>query len=249
MFEDKPTIVEAAVTRPPQSTSLVTLPPTLSGAPGGRPGRHRRRSRRHILPGVLKGGGWSFLVATAGVNGLNFLFNLLISRMLGPSHYGALGAVLQVLTVLAVPLGAVALAVTQAVVSAMGNGRTSLRSLMMKATLWGVVAMISILALSPLMDGFLNLNSPMTDLALGVWVPVAVVGAVLKGALLGEFRFVPVAVTTFVSDGALRLASGAVLVWAGFGLGGAVAATVISQVFSTAALLCGRQTRRIPEGT
>ena len=238
VFDDRPAVVENPVTRPPrQATSRATPPPTLPKTPGGHRGRHRRRPRRRILPGILGRGGWSFVVATAGVNGLNFLFNLLISRLLGPSHYGALGAVLQVLSVLAVPLGAVALAVTQAVVSGAGNGRRSLRSLTVKATLWGVGAMVSILALSPLMDGFLNLKSPVTDLALAVWVPVAVVGAVLQGALLGELRFVPVAVATFLGGGALRLASGAVLVWAGFGLGGALAATVIGQVFATAALL------------
>ena len=177
------------------------------------------------------------MVATAGVNGLNFLFHVLISRLLGPSYYGALGAVLQVISVLAVPLGAVQLAVTQAVVSGAGKERISLRRLTVKATLWGVGAMVAVLVLSPLIDGFLNLKSPVTDLAIGVWVPFAVVGAVLQGALLGELRFVPVAVATFFGGGALRLASGALLVSAGFGLGGAVAATVIGQVFTTAALL------------
>ncbi len=72
---------------------------------------------------------------------------------------------------------------------------------------------------------------------MAVWIPVAVVGAVLQGALLGELRFKPVAVATFFGGGALRLASGVLLVSAGFGLGGAVAATVVGQVFTTAALL------------
>ena len=177
------------------------------------------------------------MVATAGVNGLNFLFHLLISRLLGPSHYGALGAVLNVIAVLAVPLGAVQLAVTQAVISGAGKERISLRRLTMKATLWGVGAMVAVSVLSPLIDGFLNLKSPLTDLAIGVWIPLAVVTAVLQGALLGELRFVPVAVATFVGGGALRLASGALLVSAGFGLGGAVAATVIGQIFTTAVLV------------
>ena len=72
---------------------------------------------------------------------------------------------------------------------------------------------------------------------MAVWIPLAVVGAVLQGALLGELRFVPVAVATFFGGGALRLASGALLVSAGFGLAGAVAATVIGQAFTTAVLL------------
>jgi glycosyltransferase involved in cell wall biosynthesis/O-antigen/teichoic acid export membrane protein len=203
----------------------------------GRLGRHRRGRRRRVLSGLLDRGGWSFVVATTGVSGLNFLFHLLVSRPLGPSDYGALGAVLNVISVLAVPLGAVQLAVTQAVVSGAGQDRTSLRRLTAKATLWGIGAMVAVLVLSPLMDGFLNLKSPATDLALGIWVPLAVVAAVLQGALLGELRFVPVAVATFVGGGALRLASGALLVSAGFGLGGAVTATVIGQVFTTATLL------------
>jgi O-antigen/teichoic acid export membrane protein len=177
------------------------------------------------------------VVATAGVNGLNFLFHVLISRLLGPSYYGALGAVLDVISVLAVPLGAVQLAVTQAVISGTGKERMSLRRLTVKAALWGAGAMIAVGVLSPLMDGFLNLKSPFPALAIGVWIPLAVVAAVLQGALLGELRYAPVAVALFGGGGALRLASGALLVWAGFGLGGAVAATVVGQVFITAALL------------
>src|SRR6185312_2197979 len=99
-------------------------------------GRHRRSPPRRILPRVLSRGGWSLLVATAGVNGLNFLFHVLISRLLGPSYYGALGAVLDVISVLAVPLGAVQLVVTQAVISGAGKQRISLRGLTAKAAIW-----------------------------------------------------------------------------------------------------------------
>jgi glycosyltransferase involved in cell wall biosynthesis/O-antigen/teichoic acid export membrane protein len=177
------------------------------------------------------------VVATTGVSGLNFLFHVLISRLLGPSQYGAFNAVLNVISVLAVPLGAVQLAVTQAVVSGAGKERISLRRLTVKAMLWGAGAMVAVGLASPLIDGFLNLKSPSANLTLAVWIPLAVVAAVLQGALLGELRFVPVAVASFIGGGALRLATGALLVSAGFGLVGAVAATVIGQAFTTAALL------------
>jgi O-antigen/teichoic acid export membrane protein len=186
---------------------------------------------------LLSQGGWSLVVATTGVSGLNFLFHVLISRLLGPPQYGAFTAVLNIISVLAVPLGAVQLAVTQAVVSRAGSERVSLRSLTVKATLWGVGAMAATEALSPLTNNFLSLNSPFANLAMGAWIPLAVVGAVLQGALLGEMRFVPVAIGTFVGGGALRLASGIVLVSAGFGLAGAVAATVIGQAFTTGVFL------------
>ena len=177
------------------------------------------------------------MVATTGVSGLNFLFHVLISRLLGPSHYGALGAVLNVISVLGVPLGAVQLAVTRAVAPGQGKGGMSLRRLIVKAMLWGTWGMAAVWLLSPLIDGFLNLQSPSADLTIGVWIPLAVVAAVLQGVLLGELRFAPVAVATFLGGGALRLASGALLVVAGFGLEGAVAATVVGQVCTTAALV------------
>ena len=226
------------------SVTTSTAPVPFEGTPRGRPestgatrGRHRRSLQGSIASGLLGSGGWSIVVATTGVNGLNFLFHVLISRLLGPSHYGALGAVLNVISVLAVPLGAVQLAVTRAVAPGRGNGGMSLRSLTVKTMLWGTGAMAVVWLLSPLIDGFLNLQSPLANLTIGVWVPLAVVAAVLQGVLLGELRFAPVAVATFLGGGALRLVSGALLVVMGFGLEGAVAATVIGQVFTTAALV------------
>lgn len=204
---------------------------------GGNGSRHRRRRSGRIPSGLLSAGGWSLVVATAGVSGLNFVFHVLISRLLGPPQYGAFTAVLNIIAVLAVPLGAVQLAVTQAVVSGASRGRVSLRSLTMKAALWGVGAMVATEALSPLTDSFLGLNSPFANLAMGAWIPLAVVGAVLQGALLGELRFVPVSIASFLGGGVLRLASGAVLVSAGFGVAGAVTATLIGQAFTTGVLL------------
>jgi O-antigen/teichoic acid export membrane protein len=208
------------------------------GAHRSRHRRSHRRSRRWQIPsGLLSHGGWSLVVATTGVSGLNFLFHILISRLLGPPQYGAFTAVLNIISVLAVPLGAVQLAVTQSVNAGSSRGQVSLRSLTIKATLWGIGAMVVSEALSPLTNSFLSLNSPFANLAMAAWIPVAVVGAVLQGALLGELRFVPVAVATFLGGGALRLASGALLVSAGCGVAGAVAATVIGQAFTTGVLL------------
>ena len=220
-----------------------------SSPPGSHRGKHRRSLWQRLLSGLLGSGGWSLMIATLGVSGLNFVFHALISRMLGPSHFGALGAVLNIITVLAVPLGAVQVAVTQAVAARADSGRISLRGLTIRAVLWGIGAMAALWVLSPAIDGFLNLRSPMTDVIIGVWIPLAVVGAVLQGALLADLRYMPVAVATFFGGGALRLSSGFLLVSAGFGLGGAVAATVIAQVFTTGVLLLVARREVFASGT
>ncbi len=226
-----------SVTTPTASAAFEEAAHGPLGSMRGSRGRHRRNLRGRIVSGLLSHGGWSLVVATTGVSGFNFLFHILISRLLGPSPYGAFNAVLNVISVLAVPLGAVQLAVTQAVVSGAGKERISLRRLTVKAMFWGAGAMVAVGLASPLIDGFLNLKSPSASLGMAVWIPLAVVAAVLQGALLGELRFVPVAVASFIGGGALRLVTGALLVSAGFGLVGAVAATVVGQAFTTAALL------------
>jgi glycosyltransferase involved in cell wall biosynthesis/O-antigen/teichoic acid export membrane protein len=223
-------VVEAPRVTPQEDSAAILVPPD-----GARPEPPRGAGRR-LVSGILAGGGWSFVVATAGVNGLNFLFHVVISRQLGPSYYGALGALLNVISILSVPLGAVQLAVTQAIV-ARKRGPAPLRSLVGRAAVAGLAAMVAFWVVSPVIENFLNIHSPAALLVLGAWLPLAVVGAVLQGALMGEIRFVPVSIATFLGGGALRLAIGVTLVSTGFGLEGAVAATVVGQAVTTGVLL------------
>jgi glycosyltransferase involved in cell wall biosynthesis/O-antigen/teichoic acid export membrane protein len=200
--------------------------------------------RRRARSGLLGRGAWSFVVAAGGISVSNFVFHVVISRLLGANHYGVLGALLNIISVLAVPLAAVQLAVTQSVVARRASsGTVSLRAMSGKGLLGGLGAMAALWACLPLIDSFLHISSPGPILVLGLWIPLAVVGAVLQGALMGEFRFVPVAVATFVGTGVLRLVVGAVVVLAGFGVTGAIAATVVGQGVATAILLfvCRRE--------
>jgi O-antigen/teichoic acid export membrane protein len=189
-----------------------------------------------LTDGLLSGCGWSFVLATAGYNGFNFLFHVVMSRQLGPSSYGALNALLGVMSILTVPLGAVQLAVTQAVVSS-GPRAHSLRSLVCRSAVGGGVAMMALLSLCPALASYLNLHSLLSLALVGGWIPLAVVGAVVQGALLGELRFLPVAVGTFFGLGGLRLLVGVAIVRFGWGIDGAVAATLIGQAVTTAAFL------------
>jgi O-antigen/teichoic acid export membrane protein len=197
-----------------------------------------RRSRgRWLVSGLLGRGGWFYVLAIGAVSAFNFVFHVAMSRLLGPGHYGALGAILNLIMILAVPLGAIQLAVTQGVVARIKSGGASLRTLVVKSIGSGLVATAVFWAVTPLLDSFLDLKSPVPLLVLGLWLPLGIMGAVVQGALIGEFRFVPVAVATVLGGGFLRLAVGTALVLAGLGLVGAVAATVIGQAVTTGMLL------------
>jgi hypothetical protein len=57
-------------------------------------------------------GGLAFVIAVTGLNITNFAFHVVISRIIGPGGYGALGALLNVIVVLAIPLSALQAAVS-----------------------------------------------------------------------------------------------------------------------------------------
>jgi hypothetical protein len=196
------------------------------------------RSRgRWLASGLLGRGAWFYILAMAAISAFNFVFHVVMSRLLGPGHYGALGAILNLITILAVPLGAIQLAVTQGVVARLKSGGASLRALAGKSIVGGLVATAVFWCVTPLLDSFLRLGSPAPLLFLGLWLPLGIMAAVVQGALIAELRFMPVAVATFLGGGLLRLAVGSGLVLAGFGLVGAVAATVIGQAVTTGMLL------------
>ena len=202
--------------------------------------------------GIFGRGAVSFLVATAGVNVSNFLFHIVVSRLLGPAHYGAVGAILSILSLMAVPVGAAQLAVTQAVIGHINNGQSfSLSRLIRRAFLVGFFAMLAFAALTPAIDGFLHIRSPLPLYLVGAWIPLATVGAVLQGALIGEYRFRAVGFAVFVGGGPIRLLFGAGMVLAGFGVTGAIVATIFGQAFSTGSLLFSarQKVRSQPQGS
>lgn len=197
-------------------------------------GPHARATLSH---GIFSRGAVSFLLATAGVNVFNFLFHVVVSRLLGPTHYSALSAMLSIVALLTVPLSAIQLAVTQAVARRVdGDEPIGLGRSVTIAGVYGLLAMVVAMALVPVVDRFLHLGSFVPALLVATWIPVATVGAVLTGALIGEFRFRDVAIATFVGGAVVRLLVGVVLAEIGGGVAGAISATLIAQITTTAML-------------
>ncbi|MGH9068935.1 MAG: glycosyltransferase, partial [Acidimicrobiales bacterium] len=183
-------------------------------------------------------GGLAFFVGVGAVSASNFLFHVVVSRLLGPAGYGALGALLNVVLVLGIPLAAFQAAITQAVAERDGAaGPPALGRLVRRSVVVGVAAVLAGSAAAPALRGFLHLASPLPAVVLATWLLPAVVGAALEGALLGELRFKPTAVALVVGTGGVRVLAGVALVEAGLGVTGAMAATTVAQVVTTLLLL------------
>lgn len=187
--------------------------------------------------GIFGRGAVSYFFAFAGISISSFVFHVLVSRLLGPSHYGVMGALLGIIGLLTVPIGATQIAVTQAVMHSTAQGQSfSIARLTIRSLSGGVVAMLALDACAPLIDGYLHIHSPLPLYLVASWIPIAIVSAILQGALIGEYRFRPVAFATFIGSGVIRLALGAVMVESGFGVSGAVASTIFAQLFTVLSL-------------
>ncbi len=183
------------------------------------------RVSRFSLGDLAGGGGLVFLVASATLGLSNFVFHVVISRLLGPDRYGALGALLTLVLVFGVPLTALQAAVTRAVAQRVDE-TTDVRRLVGRALVGGSVAAAVLMVVSPVLTGFLHLGSDVPVLMLAAFLLPTAVGAVMQGVLLGRLHFTSVGVA-LLAGGVARLVWGAALVKAGLGISGAMAAGVL----------------------
>lgn len=193
-------------------------------------GRARATGRR-VWSDPVGRGGLIFVAANGSVGLSNFVFHVVLSRLLGPTQYGALGALLNVTAVLAVPLSAIQVTVAQGVVrrgEAAARETPPLGRLLRLAATAAAVAFAIWLGLTPTIDRFFHLHSPRATVAVGFWLVPAILASVLEGVLIGQQRFRVAGVGQLFGNGLSRLAAGVVLVSVGMGVTGGVAATAIS---------------------
>jgi O-antigen/teichoic acid export membrane protein len=168
--------------------------------------------------------------AMAAANGLNYAFNVVMSRELGPADYGALGALLAVVLVGTVPGVALQAVVARHTALARDEATARLWSAVVIAVL-GVGAALGLLAAiaSPGLRAFMHLDS----LAPCLWLAVALLPlpllSAVHGMLQGREWFGALAAVLLV-DAAGRLVVGFGLVHGGLGVAGALAGSAAGSV-------------------
>ena len=181
-------------------------------------------------------GGWLLFASTTFVGLSNFVFHVVVSRLLGPALYGALGSLLGFIMTLTVVVGALQVAVVQAVASVKTEPSAavtsesiplSLRRPMAAAVGLSAACVIILSAVSTLVEGFLHLSSSVPIVLFGFFVGMSIVSLVPQGVLLGRLNFKVVAAAG-AAGAVIRIAAAIALVEAGFGLNGAVLASVLS---------------------
>jgi len=178
------------------------------------------RARGLHGPNVLLG---AAVFASVG----NFAFHAVGSRLLGPTDYPSLAALMALLVIIAVPVGAVQTAVTQASAS---SARASAVATVERATRVGIVLLFAGLVLAAPLDQLLRLHDTWGVALMSAWAAVACIGAVAKGALLGRLRYAPVSLS-LIAGVVGRIALGLALM-PFFHVEGAMLATLGGEAFA-----------------
>lgn len=198
------------------------------------------RLRAFASSSLAGGGGLVLFVTLTVVNCSNFLFHAAVSRRLEPASYGGLSALLGILLVLTVPVGALQLAITRKVAArreaGVDQGRVVVGPLLADAVVWGVVLSCVLVGAAPLVRSFLHLPTLSSAVMLGIYVLPAAIALVPRAVLLGQHRFRLVA-WGLLAGAVTRLLLGVALVDRGAGIDGAMAATVLGEVVTALVLL------------
>jgi glycosyltransferase involved in cell wall biosynthesis/O-antigen/teichoic acid export membrane protein len=183
------------------------------------------------------GGFWRqtvvLMLAFGLLNGSNYVFHVVVSRLLGPASYGSLASLLAVVLVLSVPFGVLQTVLAQRTAALVATGRAdevpglaaaALKGLTPVAWLLGAVVALA----APALAFFLHLGVG-SALLLAPYVVVSILGSVPLGVLQGQLRFGAIG-ALLVGGVAVRLGLGIGSVAAGAGVPGAVLATAVAPV-------------------
>ena len=187
--------------------------------------------------------GIQVLVAIVVLNLGTYAFQLAAGQLLGPAGFGELAALLALLNLIGLPLGAVQIALARHVAELRASHRDLAADALARAFLLaGVGGSLGLMALYAALlvplDHVLGLSSIVPLALLGLAIPAAVALPVMLGLLQGEQRFREYSVA-LAATGALRPGIFGAAYFYGYRLTGAVVAIVLAAFAG-----CGLAARR-----
>jgi len=187
---------------------------------------------RQVFRSELVRGSVLLLAGFTTLNALNYVFQLIMGRMLGPVDYGAMAALLSVFIVFGVPASTVSTVVTKFTCDYKARddfaGVFSLLAKMSKRLLWLGVAICAFFIFGgSLLTSFLKIPTVLPVVLLGIlflyYFPAVINDAVLRGLL--KFPFLS---ANSVFSGVLKLGISVLLVYLGFNVAGVIVAILLA---------------------
>lgn len=179
---------------------------------------------------------WMFL-GLGFMNVGNYLYHLLMGRMLGVSLYGALESIISALYILSVPTLTLNLVIVKYVSSHKGRGEHEsiyglYNYILRRLLVFGLLVSIIFVIISPLVQTFLHLPSITLALLLPLGFFLNLFYFLNKSLLQGISSFFKLSILNFI-EALIKLFSAVLLVYLGFKVEGAYGAFIVSIVLAS----------------
>jgi O-antigen/teichoic acid export membrane protein len=186
---------------------------------------------------AILGGSMIMLLASAGVSGVNFVYNMVMARLLGPTDFGHITVTVTLLMFASAITLAFQLVCAKFVArnESMAGKKTVIRDLHKKSWLVSTLVAVALVLSSRALTGYLNLPRPslILILALGIWFYIPL--GVRRGAIQGVYAF-PRLALNFMLEVTVKLVAAVALIelllhtGLGQAVTGAVAALTLSVI-------------------
>lgn len=184
-----------------------------------------------LIKHPLFSGSVIMLIGSNGINFLNYVYHIIMARLLGPSGYGELVALISVIGLLGVIPASVSLVVIKYVSSAKTDDEVVnlVGWLKSKSLLIALVLFLLTLMISPFVSSFLYIEKGSYLVLIAVALLFSFSAGLNRSILQGLLKFKEMIITIF-TEGMIKIVVSIVLVFLGFQVGGAVLGFVVSAI-------------------
>lgn len=171
------------------------------------------------------------VVGSNTVNFLNYLYHFLMGKLLGPANYGELVALISLMGLLGVVAVSISLVIVKYVSAAKDEEEIAglikwFKDRILKVAL---ALFIIIIILSPFITSFLHINNIIYVILIAVSYLFSLPTLVNRSILQGLLKFKEM-IFSVLTENIIKLILGVVLVYLGFGIGGAMLGLTLSLI-------------------
>ena len=184
---------------------------------------------KELITHPLFSGSAIMVIGSNSINLLNYIYHLVIGRMLGPSLYGELASLISLMGLLGIIPGSLSLVIIKYVSSAKDEKEAaSLISLLKTKVFQGsLIFSVFIIVISPALVSFLHITKLSYLFLIALTSFFSILTLLNRSILQGLLKFKEMILSVFLENSAKLLIS-VVLVYLGFRVGGAMASFVIA---------------------
>lgn len=169
------------------------------------------------------------IVGSNLINFLNYLYHLIIGRLLGPANYGELAALISLMGLLSIIPSSTNLVIVKYISSAKTDEEVTaliswLKGKIIKVSL---IFFIILVVLSPLIASFLHVSKIIYLLLFALTFLVGFQSLFYRAILQGLLKFKEM-IFSILAENSVKLLASIILIYLGFRVGGAVAAFLIA---------------------